>query len=110
MGCCCGGVFLALRVYFVEEGFEFYFLLGGHQGAELFAALLADLFFLGVGRGVEGFPLGACVVNDRGYLFLLVRREVYFVGEAGHDFIARFWRGLMAPDSFSPEMRSQAAE
>ena len=64
-------LFCAAR-YFVEEGFQFYFLLGGHQGAELFAALLADLFFLGVGRGVEGFPLGACIVNDRGYLFLLV--------------------------------------
>src|ERR1700740_2473590 len=43
---CGGGVFFALVVYFVEEGFEFYFLLGGHEGANLFAALLADLFFL----------------------------------------------------------------
>ena len=53
MGC---GFFFALFVYFVEEVFEFYFLLGGHEGAELFAALLADLFLLGVSRGVERFP------------------------------------------------------
>src|SRR5579862_5892208 len=29
---CRGGVFFALVVYFMEEGFEFYFLLGGHEG------------------------------------------------------------------------------
>ena len=97
-----GFFFFALLVEFVEEGFEFYFLLGGHEGAELFAALLADLFFLGVDWGVEGFPLGAGVVNNYGNLLLLVRGEVDFVGEAGDDCVARFWRGLMAPDAFAP--------
>ena len=107
---CRGGVFFALVVYFMEEGFEFYFLLGGHEGAKLFAALLADLFFLGVGRGVEGFPLSACVVNDCGNLLLLVRRQIHFVRETGNDFVACFWRRLMAPDFFAPQMCCQAAE
>lgn len=101
---------LALFVEFAEELFEFWLLFWRHEGAKLFAALLADLFFLSINGSIQRFPLGARVVNNYRDLFLLFLGEVHFVGELGNNGVARPWRGLMAPDLFAPQMCSEGAE
>ena len=105
-------VFFALLVEFTEEVFEFYFLFWGDSGAKLFAALLADLFFLGVNWGVEGFPLGAGVVDDYGNLLLLVRgwRFTSWVRRAmiaSRDFGAVWWPQTRSPHRCVPRPPSK---